>query len=725
MANQELDPIIQAFVYETEGMLEQIEQILLDCEEHNGFKDDDINEIFRIMHTIKGGAGMMWFNKLADLAHSLEDMFYFLREDNPSIADITIVSDNVLKGIDFMKVYIEGIKNNDYESLDAEDIINNINGAIAEIKSGGGTIKVEKKAKSDELIIDDSIEDMIIDDDFAAKYGLIGEELEEAEMEDMGKGKDLSSIESIDLDVDTDTQIYSVVLTYQEGCEMENIRAFQVVQEYQDKCVNLKYFPDNLLEGDSKALADVIKKKGFQMHMQIDMPLEELRDGASKLAFIEKAEVKTITLEEVGLFDDSDEEVEIKEVVEEKAVAVQKEEKKVEVEIPTLNHEQKRINVPVEKLDLLMDLVGELVLSETMVVSNPDLKGIKLDNFSKAARQHRKIIGEVQDIVMSIRMMPLSTTFTKMKRIVRDISKKLDRDMQIELIGEETEVDKNIIEQIGDPLMHLVRNAADHGIESKEEREKNGKLQPPKITLEACNSGGDVLIKVIDNGKGLDKEKILKKAIDNNLIDGDASELTDKQIYNMIFLPGFSTTDQITEFSGRGVGMDVVRNNIEGLGGTISVDSVKNEGTTVTLKIPLTLAIVSGMIIRVGKAKYTIPIMSIQESFRPAAKDIIIDTDGNEMVMVRGGCYIIRRLSTMYNVSNAEQDFEKGILIMLESNEDTFCIFADEIIGEQQVVVKPLPEYVKRFDTVKGIAGCTLLGDGDISLILDVANINN
>ncbi len=728
MANQELDPIIQAFVYETEGMLEQIEQILLDCEEHNGFKDDDINEIFRIMHTIKGGAGMMWFNMLADLAHSLEDMFYFIREENPSISDITIVSDNVLSGIDFMKVYIEGIKNNDYESLDAQEIIKNINDAIDTIKSGGGSVKVENKTKSDELLIDDAIEDMEIDDDFAAKYGLIGEDLGEVEMEDMGKGRDLSAIDEINLEIDTDTDIYSVVLTYQAGCEMENIRAFQVVQEYQDKCVNLKYFPDNLLEGDSKALADIIKKKGFQMHMQIDMPLEELRDGASKLAFIEKAEVKKIALEEVGLFDDSDEEVvaEVKEVVEDKPVAsVVKEEKKVEMDIPSLNHEQKRINVPVEKLDLLMDLVGELVLSETMVVSNPDLKGIKLDNFSKAARQHRKIIGEVQDIVMSIRMMPLSTTFTKMKRIVRDISKKLDRDMQIELIGEETEVDKNIIEQIGDPLMHLVRNAADHGIESKEEREKNGKLQPPKITLEACNSGGDVLIKVIDNGKGLDKDKILKKAMDNNLIDGDASELTDKQIFNMIFLPGFSTTDQITEFSGRGVGMDVVRNNIEGLGGTISIDSVKNEGTTVTLKIPLTLAIVSGMIIRVGKAKYTIPIMSIQESFRPTAKDIIIDTDGNEMVMVRGGCYIIRRLSKMYNVSNAEQDFEKGILIMLESNDDTFCIFADEIIGEQQVVVKPLPDYVKRFDTVKGIAGCTLLGDGDISLILDVANINN
>ena len=171
--------------------------------------------------------------------------------------------------------------------------------------------------------------------------------------------------------------------------------------------------------------------------------------------------------------------------------------------------------------------------------------------------------------------------------------------------------------------------------------------------------------------------------------------------------------------------MDVVRNNIEALGGSISVDSTKEEGTTVTLKIPLTLAIVSGMIIRVGNAKYTVPIMSIRQSFRPSAEDIIVDTEGNEMVMVRGECYIIRRLNRMYNVKDAEENFENGILILIEDNDDTFCIFADEIIGEQQVVVKPLPEYVKRFDTIRGIAGCTLLGDGDISLILDVANLNN
>ena len=710
-----MDPIVQAFIYETEGMLEQMEQILLKCEDTEEFEDEDVNEIFRIMHTIKGGAGMMMFNKLADLAHHMENMFYYIREEKPVIEDISIVSDIVLEGIDFMKEYIEGIKIDDYEDLDSDDIIEKIEANIEVIKNGTSEADVDNNK------VEDSSDDEEVEIKRTTSDGIPLEEVEKIEL-------DIS-------DMSEDTEYYRIVLRYTEGCEMENIRAFQAVGEIKASAINMAYFPDNLMEGESGPLAEIIRQKGLQVNLQTEWTYKELEELIEQIAFVDKFTIEKISPEDMDKFDDSNEEEE-KENNKEKEIKNEKEspkakkkqskqEKKADSEAVNHAQEQKRINVPVEKLDLLMDLVGELVLSETMVISNPDLKGLKLDNFSKAARQHRKIIGEVQDIVMSIRMMPLSTTFTKMKRIVRDISKKLDRDMQIELIGEETEVDKNIIEQIGDPLMHLVRNAADHGIESKEEREAAGKTQPPVITLEACNSGGDVIIKVMDNGKGLDKDKILKKAIKNKLIEPNNTELTDRQIYQMIFLPGFSTAEQVTEFSGRGVGMDVVRNNIEGLGGTISVDSVKNEGTTVTLKIPLTLAIVSGMIIRVGKAKYTVPIMSIQESFRPSKKDIIVDTEGNEMVMVRGNCYIIRRLNRMYGVKNAEEDFEKGILIMIESNDDTFCIFADEIIGEQQVVVKPLPEYVKRFDSIHGIAGCTLLGDGDISLILDVANINN
>lgn len=708
MENNQSNPIVQAFIFETENMLEQIEQILLDCEESKAFTEDDVNEIFRIMHTIKGGAGMMNFDKLAELAHSIEDTFFYIREEKPEINNITNITDVILEGIDFMKDYLEGIKNDDIEVLDASDIVEKNKKCIEELKSGISEIDDTESSDDEEIQRDEMLNNI----DYIS--------LDDEESNDDG----IEEKDEVDSMLDGMIECFEIILHYSEGCEMENLRAFQVVQEYENNVKEIKYYPEDLFDDKNTAsIIDLIRNEGFKVHIKTEWSYDEVQESVEKLCFIDKFTINKIEEKDFGVF--------------KKASKVKKKnkgnkelkdnEKELNSRHEQLNHiqEQKRINVAVEKLDVLMDLVGELVLSETMVVSNPDLKGKKLDNFAKAARQHRKIISELQDTVMSIRMMPLSTTFSKMKRIVRDISKKLDKEMQIELIGEETEVDKNVIEQISDPLMHLVRNAADHGIESKQERKKLGKEEVGKITLEACNSGGDVLIKVMDNGRGLDKDKILEKAKKNGLIEGNENDLSEKKIFSMIFIPGFSTSEEVTEFSGRGVGMDVVRNNIEGLGGSISVDSTKEEGTTVTLKIPLTLAIVSGMIIRVGNAKYTVPIMSIRQSFRPSAEDIIVDTEGNEMVMVRGDCYIIRRLNRMYNVKDAEENFENGILILIENNDDAFCIFADEIIGEQQVVVKPLPEYVKKFDTIYGISGCTLLGDGDISLILDVANLNN
>ena len=708
MENNQSNPIVQAFIFETESMLEQIEQILLDCEESKAFTEDDVNEIFRIMHTIKGGAGMMNFDKLAELAHSIEDTFFYIREEKPEINNITNITDVILEGIDFMKDYLEGIKNDDIEGLDASDIVEKNKKCIEELKSGVSVIDDSETPDDEEIQRDEMLNN------------IDAISLDDEETNDNGKEEK----DEVDSMLDSMLECFEIILHYSEGCEMENIRAFQAVQEYENNVKELKHYPEDLFDDKNVAsIIDLIRNEGFKIHIKTEWSYDEVQESVEKLCFIDKFTINKIEEKDFGVF---------KKVSKAKKKNkgnkdLKSNEKELNSRHEQLNHiqEQKRINVPVEKLDLLMDLVGELVLSETMVVSNPDLKGKKLDNFAKAARQHRKIISELQDTVMSIRMMPLSATFSKMKRIVRDISKKLDKEMQIELIGEETEVDKNVIEQIADPLMHLVRNAADHGIESKQERDKLGKEEVGKITLEACNSGGDVLIKVMDNGRGLDKEKILEKAKKNGLIDENENDLSEKKIFSMIFLPGFSTSEEVTEFSGRGVGMDVVRNNIEALGGSISVDSTKEEGTTVTLKIPLTLAIVSGMIIRVGNAKYTVPIMSIRQSFRPSAEDIIVDTEGNEMVMVRGECYIIRRLNRMYNIKDAEENFENGILILIEDNDDTFCIFADEIIGEQQVVVKPLPEYVKKFDTIYGIAGCTLLGDGDISLILDVANLNN
>jgi two-component system chemotaxis sensor kinase CheA len=386
---------------------------------------------------------------------------------------------------------------------------------------------------------------------------------------------------------------------------------------------------------------------------------------------------------------------------------------------------QSIIGVNVDKLDRLMDLVGEMVIAESMVTQHPELRGLELVDFNKAARQLRKIINEVQGFVMSMRMVPLATTFQKMHRVVRDMSKNLEKKVELEIIGEETEVDKNIIEHVSDPLLHLVRNAIDHGLESAAERRKKGKTEVGKVVLEARNAGNDILIMVRDNGKGLNKEKLMKQAKKKGLLYKPEREMTDKEIYNLIFAPGFSTKEQTTEFSGRGVGMDVVTNNIEKMGGEVLVDSVPEQGMTITLKIPLTLTIINGMSISVGKSCYIIPINAIKECFRPKETDIVMNFAGKEMIMVRGQCIPIIRLHKLYEVQTAISSLTEGILVMVESNEKTFCLFADALLGEQQVVFKPLPELIRNTIKKKGLAGCTLLGDGSISLILDVAGFSD
>jgi two-component system chemotaxis sensor kinase CheA len=293
------------------------------------------------------------------------------------------------------------------------------------------------------------------------------------------------------------------------------------------------------------------------------------------------------------------------------------------------------------------------------------------------------------------------------------------------MYGEETEVDKNIIEHISDPLMHIIRNAIDHGIENEEERIIKGKDKVGRIVLEAKNVGSDVVIVIKDDGRGLNKERILEKAKQNNLLEKPVNEMSDREIFKLILLPGFSTKENITEFSGRGVGMDVVTKNLDEIGGTVFVDSEADKGTIITLKIPLTLAIVEGMNIRVGKSRYTIPITTISESFRPNESDCLMDPDNNEMVMIRGQCYPILRLHKHYNIKSSETDLTKGILIMIEQGGKVICVFADELLGQQQVVVKSLPSYILEMKKILGLAGCTLLPDGNISLIMDVSGLTN
>lgn len=675
------DPILDMYIFETSQLIEQLEASVLAGEKEGCYTTEAINDIFRVMHTIKGSSAMMLFNNISIAAHAMEDLFYYIREKKLNSYDCSALSDLVLQGVDFTKVELEKIKQGDKPDGDEKALINCIRDFLENLKRG------------------------------------IGDTAAVPEREQLQEEKQQYYIPQKQNAICKHNNAYKAIVHFEEGCEMENIRAYTIIHNFKDTTSKVYYIPEDILESDGSAR--VIREQGFTIFLKTDKSYEEVHELLMQTLFLK-------ALELTRLADDSEfEELNISENASSGRNSLKvpelhedKEQEKIERDVQS-GSSQGVINVSITKLNKLMDLVGEMVVSEAMVTQNPDIKGLdNLDNFQKAARQLRKITGELQDMVMSIRMVPISTTFLKMHRIVRDMSKKLNKEVSLEIIGEETEVDKNIVERISDPLMHLVRNSIDHGMETPEERRAKGKPGTGTVTLEAKNAGSDVMITVKDDGKGLNKEKILRRAHENGLIHKPESEMSDNEIYSLIFLPGFSTKDNITEFSGRGVGMDVVVKNIESVGGKVLVHSEPGKGTTIIIKIPLTLAIINGMNIRVGSSRYTVPTTAIIESFRPRESDVINDPDGNEMLMVRGKCYPIVRLHEFFKVKPDIVHIHKGIIIMVENGGNTICIFADELIGEQQVVVKALPKYIKR---IRGLAGCTLLGDGSISLIVDVA----
>lgn len=381
------------------------------------------------------------------------------------------------------------------------------------------------------------------------------------------------------------------------------------------------------------------------------------------------------------------------------------------------------IRVDLEKLDSLITLIGELVIAENMMVNNPDLAGLPLENFGKAAKQTSKIVRELQELAMLVRMVPVSALFRRMIRLVHDLSTKCGKKADLVLSGEETEVDKTIIEILTDPLVHMIRNSIDHGIESPHDRIAHGKPETGTIRLSASHEEGEVWIVVEDDGKGLNKEKILAKASKLGLIGDDVSELSDRETYGLIFLPGFSTADQVSDVSGRGVGMDVVKQNLDKINCKIDVLSRPGQGLKFTLKIPLTLAIIDGMLIRVGGARYILPIMSIKESFCPRQEAITVSADGQELVRVREEFIPVVRLHELHKMAPDSESLTDGILIVLDTQAGTLALFVDEILGQQQTVIKSLSKYISDVGKVRGVSGCTILGDGEVCLILDVGGI--
>lgn len=685
------DSMLGMYIFESATLLEQLDGILLLSEKTLRLSSEDIDEIFRIMHTIKGSSAMMEFNAISYTAHKLEDLFFVIRENGISDSLLNELFDLVLKVSDFLKEEVEKVKNN--EKLAIEDAV-----LLGEIIAFLG--KLSKK-----------------DPEPLAAGGL---KLTESQPQS-------ESAESTG-----DKNIYNLHITFAPDCQMENIRAFMLLNMLEQLGEILATRPSDL--NTSADNSSDIAENGFFCRISCDAPKSEISEtvkgtlSVQTCSFIESFPAPDLgdtlfmeknpnsLIEPCALYTDEASGTSIPRGSGEISEMLQK----------SKSGRQNLISVDLNKLDSLMDLVGEIVITESMVSGNPELSGLGLESFHKSSRQLRKLTDELQSIVMAIRMVPISATFQKMHRIVRDMNKKLSKDVELILIGEMTEVDKTINDGIADPLMHLVRNAMDHGFEDRDSRVVSGKNPIGQLIISAQNNGGDIIISVSDNGKGLDSDMILDKAKANDLLTKPSSEMTESEIFNLLTLPGFSTKDAVTEFSGRGVGMDVVKKNIEKIGGSITIESTKGFGTSVSFRIPLTLAIIEGMEIRVGQNIYTLPISTIRESFRATADKLISDPEGNEMIMIRGACYPIIRLHKIFGIVGSEDKIEEGILLLVDSGDRLACLFVDGLVGKYQVVVKPVPMLLNRYAVKEaGIAGCTILGDGNISLIIDVQGILN
>ena len=718
-----VEGMLDMYLFENRQLLEKLQETVLDQKDADCFDEDAINEIFRTMHTIKGSSGIMMFDEITEVSHKLEDIFYFIRESHPENVPHVELVEHVLEVADFINSEMDKLEEGGTADGSAKEIVANLNTFLASLK---------------------------------------GENKEEIIKENVHQAPTQFYIAPM---ATASSHFFRIFIRYAPDTIMANVHAYKIVFALKDLAEDLLHYPEDIISDESSG--DYILENGFKILLQAQCDMEKLQEIIQEGYEITKVEMEEITpqifqmgLDAFGIsadsiidLDSSVEDITKKENDQAGAIApgmfvlppqgqeakpVEKKEfapgdfvieskgpgksKKLAKDKATKQDKTSYISVDVKKMDQLMDLIGELVISQSVVLQNQDLKipGLRLDNFNKAAGQMVKISTDLQNVIMSMRMVPLTNTFQKMNRIVFDVSRKLGKDIEFQMIGDATEVDKNIIEHISDPLMHLVRNAVDHGIETTEEREAKGKKQKGKVTLSARTESGKVWIGVTDNGKGLDRKKILEKAREHELLDPTRldSSYSDKEVYQLITLPGFSTNEQVTEYSGRGVGMDVVVSNLQAIGGTLEIDSTPGEGSQMILKIPLTLAIIDGIVMQVGSNTFVIETGAVKEFINIREDSVIQKPNKEEFVMIRGEGYPLLRLGDWYGIADCETDVQKGMIVMVEADKECFCLFVDKLIGKQEIVVKPIPDYIKK---VQGLTGCTQLGDGRIALILDMA----
>ena len=685
---------LEIFLDETKEHLQSLSDqfMILEQEPDNM---DTINEIFRSAHTLKGMAGTMGYKRMQTLTHDMENVFSEVRNNTIKVDGAMV--DLLFQCLDALEEYTENIQNTGDEGTnDNEHLIKALNDYLAK-NSGDGApqpAKEEKKEPAKEEPKQEAGADPGKEKWREIKLGDT-EHTVIAEAKKQGK------------------KCLGVTVYVQESCILKAARAFLVykaLEELGDMIVSVPSAQD---------IEDEHFEFDFSVIILTDADVETVKNAVLNVSEIEAAyvgEVEPVQPEE-AVKPAAIAEVQPKEEEQPKKsapAAPAKSADKKPISKPIVN---RTVRVDIEKLDVLMNLVSELIIAKNSLVSTSSQEGILTNNtFNEQIEYLESVTTNLHESVMKVRMVPIETVVQKFPKMIRDLSKKLDKKMQLFMSGEETELDRTVVDEIGDPLMHLLRNSADHGLESAEVRKERGKPEVGSIFLDAYQDGNNVIIEVRDDGNGIDVEAVKKKAIERGTITPEQAEnMADKDIIGLLFLPSFSTSEKVTDVSGRGVGLDVVKSKIESLSGEVEVKTKLGEGSTFIIRLPLTLAIIQALMVEVGGEKYAIPLGSIQtiEDVEPAEIKYV---QAKEVINLRGTVIPLIRLNEVLDNESTKKPDENLLVIIVKKGDKLAGLVVDELMGQQEIVIKSLGNYINKN---KIISGATILGDGEIALILD------
>ena len=699
---------LEIFIDETNGHLQNLSDCIMSLEK-DPENMDTINEIFRAAHSLKGMAGTMGFKRMQRLTHDMENVFQEVRSNNMNVTSSLV--DVLFQCLDAIDAYLENVKESSEEGTDDnEAIIQELNDILA---AGTGVVPVKEEK------VEEKPKEAASGDRFQKKY--MDMEFSEKEKEELRVSEEKGM------------KLYGVTVYIQEECLLKAARAFLVFKAVEDFGNIIAYNPSSQDIEDEKFGFD------FSFYLASETELDKIKEVSKAVSEIEEVIGEQVAYKELTAAAARKEEAEAA-AAKEAENAKSAENPQVPAAAPAQTKPQapaqsgkkqnggkpvtnRTVRVDIEKLDALMNQVSELIIAKNSLVSIGSTSdgatgGSNSQAFHEQIEYLERITTGLHESVMKVRMVPIESVVQKFPRMIRDLSKKLDKKMELYMTGEDTELDRTVVDQIGVPLQHLLRNSADHGLESAELRKKRGKPESGSIHLNAFQEGNNVIIEVSDDGNGIDTESVKSKAIERGLITPEqGAALSQKEIIDFLFMPSFSMAKQISDVSGRGVGLDVVKSNIEALGGDVEVKSILGEGSKFTVRLPLTLAIIQALMVEVRNEKYAISLGSI-ETIEEIMADEIKFVQAKEVIHIRGMVIPLIRLDQLLDCEPDDEERESLTVIIVRKGDKFAGLIVDELNGQQEIVIKSLGKYIN--NSTKIISGATVLGDGEVALILDV-----